>query len=134
MCQISPLYVDFHFHQLLSVVISCWQLLTADDNWYEENSTEIFIYNLMFILVPNFSSLSWFSFSSTVISCHQLLTTVDSWWQLIWMIFEWNFPVHSFGDIFAKFQLSRLIFIFNNCYQVLSTVDSCWQLLTADDS
>ena len=34
--------------------------------------------------------------------------------------------------MYAKFQLSRLIFVFFNCSQLLSAVDSCWQLMTAD--
>ena len=42
-----------------STVISCWQLLTADESWYEKNLTDIFMYNLKLIHVPNFSSLSW---------------------------------------------------------------------------
>ena len=29
MCRISALLADFHFHQLLTAVISCWQLMTA---------------------------------------------------------------------------------------------------------
>ena len=87
------------------------------------------MYNLKLILVPNFSSLSWFSFSSTVISCHQLLTAVDSWWQLIWKKFYWNFYVHTKVDTCAKFQLSSLIFILISCQQLLSAVDSWWQLL-----
>ena len=91
-----------------------------------------FMCTLKSICVPNFSSLGWFSFSSTVISCHQLLTAVESWWQLIWKQNYWNFHVLSIGDIFAKFQLSRLILIFINCYQLSSAVDSCWQLKTAD--
>ena len=86
------------------------------------------MYTLFVIYLPNFSSLGWFLISSTFISCHQLLTAVDSWWQLIWIKFDWNFHVHSIGDIFAKFQLSRLIFIFISFWQRLSAVDSWWQL------
>ena len=86
------------------------------------------MYTLFVISLPNFSSLGWFLISSTFISCHQLLTAVDSWWQLIWIKFDWNFHVHSIGDIFAKFQLSRLIFIFISFWQLLSAVDSLWQL------
>ena len=131
MCQILAHLADFHFHQLSTTVISCWRLLKTDDSWYEKSLTGIVVYTLKLILVPNFSSLGWFLFSSTVISCHQLLTAVDSWWQLIWKKFDWNFYVHTKVDTCAKFQLSRLIFIFINCYQLSSVVDSCWQLMTA---
>ena len=41
---------------------------------------------------------------------------------------NWNFYVRSIGDVFAKFQLSRLIYIF------LLPFNRCCQLLTADDS
>ena len=122
----SPCWFSFS-----STVISCHQLLTADDSWYEKKLIGIFMYTLKLILVPNFSSLGWFSFSSTVISCHQLLTAVDSWWQLIWKKMYWNFFVHTKVDTSAKFQLSRLIFIFISC---LSDFISCCQLWTADDS
>ena len=111
-----------------STVSSFHQLLTADESWNEKNLTEIFMYTLKVIYMPNFGSLGWFLISSTFISCHQLLTAVDSWWQLIWIKFDWNFHVHSIGDIFAKFQLSRLIFIFISFWQLLSAVDSWWQL------
>ena len=114
-----------------STVISYCRLLTADDSWYEKNWTGIFMYTLKLILVQKFSSLRLFSFSSTI-SCHQLLTAVDSWWQLIWIKFDWNFYEHTKVDTFAKFQLSRLIFIFINCYQLLTAVDSWWQLMTVD--
>ena len=103
--------------------------MTAD---MKKNSTGIFMNTLKVILLPNFSSLGWFLFSSAFDSCHQLLTAVDSWWQLIWIKFDWNFHVHFICDIFAKFQLSRLIFNFINFYQLSSAVDSCWQLMTAD--
>ena len=45
---------------------------------------------------------------------------------------ESNCYVHTKVDICAKFQLSRLIFIFINCFQLSSTIDSCWHLMTAD--
>ena len=108
---------------------SCYQLLTADDSCHEKKSIGIFIYPLNVIFMPNFGSLGWFSISSTFISCHQLLTAVDSWWQLIWIKFDWNFHIHSIGDIFAKFQLSRLIFIFISFWQLLSAADCWWQML-----
>ena len=94
--------------------------------------TGIFMYTLLVISLPNFSSLGWFLFSSAFDSCHQLLTAVDSWWQLIWIKFDRTFHLHSTSDIFAKFQLSRLIFNFINFYQLSSAVDSCWQLMTAN--
>ena len=87
------------------------------------------MYTLKLILVPNFSSLAWFSFSSAVNSCHQLLTAVDSWWQLIWIKFDWNIYEHTKTDTFVKFQLSRFILIFINCYQRLTAVNSWWQLI-----
>ena len=91
-----------------------------------------FIYPLNVIFIPNLRSLGWFLFSSTFISCCQLLTAVDSWWQQIWIKFDWNSHVHSIGDFFAKFQLSRLIFFssaFDSCHQLLTAVNSWWQLI-----
>ena len=90
-----------------------------------------FMYTLKLILVLNFSSLAWFSFSSVVNSCHQLLTAIDNWWQLIWKKIYWNFHVHTKVDTCAKFQLSSLILIFISCQQLSSAVDSYWQLMTA---
>ena len=83
--QISALEVDFHFHQLLSAVLSYWQLLTADESWYEKKFTEIFMPTLKLILVQNFNSLGWFFI---FINCYQLSSAVDSWWQLI--LKNWN--------------------------------------------
>ena len=111
------------------IFINCYQLLTTDDGWYEKNWTETFMYTLKLICVPNFSSLGWFLFSSAVNTCNQLLTAVDSWWQLIGKKFYWNFYVHTKVDTCAKFELSRMIFIFINCHQLLTAVDSWWQLL-----
>ena len=125
----------FQISRLIFIFISCQQLLTAVDSWWQlclKELNGIFIYALKLTPAPNFSSLGWFSFSSTVISCHQLLTAVDSWWQLIWKKIDWNFYVHTKVDTCAKFQLSRLFFIFINFYQLSSTFDSCWQLMTAD--
>ena len=62
----------------------------------------------------------------------QLLTAINSLWQLIWKKINWNFHVHTKVNLCAKFQLSRLIFIFINCYPLLSAVDNCWELMTAD--
>ena len=53
LCKISALLVYFYFHQLLSAGISCLQLLTADDSWYEKKSTGIFMYTLSLILIQN---------------------------------------------------------------------------------
>ena len=39
-----------------SIVIRCYQLLTADDNCHEKKFNGIFIYSLKLIPVPNFSS------------------------------------------------------------------------------
>ena len=121
----------FQLFKLIFVFIYWCQLLTAYDGRYDKKLTKIFMCTLKFICVLNFSSLGWTSFSSTVISCWQLLTAVDSWWQLIWKKVDWYFHVDTTVDIYAEFQLSRLIFIFINCYQLSSAVDSCWQLMTA---
>ena len=64
-----------------------------------------------------------------LINFYQLSAAVDSWWQLIWIIFDWNFHVHSIGDICAKFQLSRLTFIFISCQQLFAAVYS-WRKLS----
>ena len=90
------------------------------------------MYRLKFILVPNFSSLGWFSFLSTVISCHQLLTAANSWWQLIWKKADWNFHVDTKVDKYAKIQLSRLIFAFTNFYQLVTAIDSFQQMMIDD--
>ena len=81
------------------------------------------------ILVQNFSSPGWFSFSSTFISCHHLLTAVNVIWQLIWKKFNWNFYVHTKVYIYAKFSLSMLILNLINFYQLSAAVDSLWQLI-----
>ena len=47
--------------------------MPTDDSLYEKKITGIFLYTLKLILVPNFSSLGWFSYSSVVNSCWQLL-------------------------------------------------------------
>ena len=122
--KISALQVNFLLHQLLSAIISCWQLMTV---YMKKKSTEIFMYNLILILVPNFNSISWFSFSSilsAIISCWQMLIADDSWYEKS----DLNSDVHTIVYICAKFQLSWLIFIFINCYPLLSAVDSWWQL------
>ena len=46
-----------------------------------KNLTGIYMYTLKLILVPNFSSLAWISFSSAVNSCYQLLTADDSCYE-----------------------------------------------------
>ena len=66
MCQISALSVDFHFHQLLSAIDSCYQPLTA-------------VY--------------------------------------------WNFYIDTEVKRYAKFQFSRLFFIFSNFLQLIWAVD-----------
>ena len=123
------IFIFVNFYQLS---LAHWKLQTADGSWFEKKSTGIFMYTLKLILVPNFSSLTWFSFSSNVISCHQLLTAVDSLWQLIWKKIDWNLYVYTKVDTCAEFQLSSLIFIFISCQQLISDVDSCWQLMTSD--
>ena len=112
-----------------SVFYCCWQLLKANESWYRKYWAGCFIRALKMIHVPNFSSLGWFLFSSTVISYWLLLTGDDSWYE---KKLDWNFYVHTKVDTCAKFQLSRLTFIFINCYQLLSATDSCWQLMTVD--
>ena len=112
----------------------CWKLFsTAIDSWWQmswKNLNGIFIFTLKVIFVPNFSSLGWFSLSSAVISCHQLSSAVNSCWQLSRKKLKLNFHLQPKGDICAKFQISRLIFIINSCQQLLSVVISCQQLLT----
>ena len=113
----------------LIAVYICWQLLTADDSCYEKKLNKIFINTLKVIYVPHFSSLAWFSFWSAVNSGCQILTAIDSWWQLFMKKYKWNFHLHPKNDICAKFQLSRLIFVFISCWQLFTTVDRWWQLL-----
>ena len=78
------------------------------------------------ICVPNFSSLSWFSFWSNILIHHQLSTAVDSWWQLIWKKITEIF-ICTLKFMCAKFQLSRLIFVFIKSCQLLSAVDSWYE-------
>ena len=60
---------------------------------------------------------------------HQLLSAVAKCvsYRLIWNTFDWNFYVHTKVDACAKFQLSRLIFIFINCYQLSTAVNSWYK-------
>ena len=120
----------FLYSQLFAAATSCWQLMKADIKKINWN----FIPTLKVMCMPNFSSLGWISFSSTIRSCHQLLTAFDSWWKPSQKKFNFSFYAQIKSDIHAKFQLSRLIFIFVTFYQLSSAVDSCWQLLTADNS
>ena len=87
-CQLSRLiFIFISCQQLLSAFNSWWQLMTADESWNDKNLTGLFIYTLKFILVPNFSSLGWFSFSSAVNNCWQLLTADDCWYKKICLEF-----------------------------------------------
>ena len=114
-----PNFISLGWFLFSSTVISFWQLV-----W--KKITGIFMCKLKFIFVPNFISLGWFSFSSNVLSCWQLLKTDDSCYEKNLT----NFHVHTKVDTFAKFHLSRLIFIF----QLLSAVINCYRLLTANNS
>ena len=60
-----------NFYQLSAAVDSWWQLI-----WIK--LTGIFLYTLLVISLPNFSSLGWFLFSSAFDGCYQLLTADDS--------------------------------------------------------
>ena len=84
---------------------------------YEQLSTNsIFLIPSKLICVPNFGSVGWFSFSA-----------VDSFWQLMTAVTQknyWNFHVDTKVDMFAKVQLSRVIFVFTSCYQLLTSDDS----------
>ena len=71
-------YAKFQLSNLILIFINFYQLSSAVDSWYDKNLTGLFIYTLKFILVRNFSSLGWFSFSSAVNSCYLLLTADDS--------------------------------------------------------
>ena len=115
------MFAKFQLYSLTFIFISCKQLLSAADRWWQmlwKNLNEIFIYVLKMICVPNFRSLGWFSFSSAV----------NSFWQLSQIFFWWDLHLHPEADTCAKFQLSRLIFIFISCQQLLTAVDSWWQL------
>ena len=105
---------EFQPSRLIFIFISCQQLLSAVDSWYEKKLTGVFMFTL--VLVLNFNSLAWFLFSSAVNSCYQILTAGESWYER----FNWNYYVHMKVDTCAKFQLSKLIFLFTNCYQLLT--------------
>ena len=64
-----------------SAVISCQQLLTADNSCYEKKLNVIFIHTPNVCCVPNFSFLGRISFSSAVISCQHLLTADESCYE-----------------------------------------------------
>ena len=79
--EIVPNFGSLGWFSFSSTVISCHQLLTADDGRYEKKVKGIFLYIPKLILVLNSSSLEWFSFSSGVNSCYQLLRTDDSCYE-----------------------------------------------------
>ena len=61
---------------------------------------------------------------------HQLSTDVVSCWQLMKTVMKkrnLHFHLNCKGDLCAKFQLSRLIFIFIRCQQLLLADNSCWK-------
>ena len=128
-CVFLPNLAKTSSAELVFIVISCYQLLTADDRCYKKNLNEIFIYVLKMICMPYFSSLCWFLFLSAVNSCWQLLTPNDSCHKQNLngiIIYPLKLiPVPNFSSL-------QLILIFINCYQLSSAVDSCWQLMTAD--
>ena len=68
--------------------------------------------------------------SSVANSCQQLLTADNSLHKKM----KQNFHLQPKGDMCAKFQSSRTIFIFISCYQLSSVVNNFQQLLTADNS
>ena len=76
-----PNFGSLGWFSFSSTVISCHQLLTADDGRYEKKVKGIFLYIPKLILVLNSSSLEWFSFSSGVNSCYQLLRADDSCYE-----------------------------------------------------
>ena len=101
-------WAKFQLSRLIFIFISCQQLLTVVDSWWQLSRIfldGIFIYPLKLIPVPNFSSLGWFSFSSVVNSFWQLLTADDSCHKF----FLWDLHLPPKADTCAKFQLSRLL-------------------------
>ena len=81
--------------------------------------------------MPNFSSISCFHekllYADDSCYKYELLSALDSCKQLMIANMkkaDWNFHVDTKVDTFAKFQYSRLIFVFTNCYQLLTAVDS----------
>ena len=110
-----------------SAGINWWQLMT---DVMQKKLNGIFIHVLKMNCMPNFSSLGQLIFSRAENRCFQLLSAAESWWQMLWKKCQWNFYLCLEDDTSAKFQLSRLIFIFISCQQLSSS----WGLLTADDS
>ena len=123
--QLSKLiFIFINCYQLSLAVNSCWQLITV---YMKKKLTGIFMYTLKLILVPNFSSLAWFSFSWAVkalICCWQLLTVDDSWYEKISTgIFMYTLKliiVPNFSSL-PWFWLSSTV---NNCHQLLTAVDN----------
>ena len=120
-----PIFSSFGRLSLSSALISCWQLMT---DVLQKKLNGIFIHVLKMNCMPNFSSLGQLIFSRAENRCFQLLSAAESWWQMLWKKCQWNFYLCLEDDTSAKFQLSRLIFIFISCQQLLKAFDSWWQL------
>ena len=78
MCAKIQLSRLIFFYQLSTAVISCQQLLTADDSCQVKNLNVISICTLKVTCVPNSSSLGWFLLSSDDNSRWQPITTVNN--------------------------------------------------------
>ena len=124
-----PNFSVLGWFSFLSTVISCHQLLTAVDSWWQLIRKKS---DWNFYVHTKVDTCAEFQLSRLIfifIRFQQLLMAVDSWWQLIWKKIYWNFYVHTKVDTWVEFQLCSLIFTFISCQQLLSAVYSWWRLL-----
>ena len=123
-----PNFSSLGWFSFSTTVISCHQLLTAVDSWWQLIFKKI---DWNFYIHTKADTCAKFQLSTLIfifISCYQLLSAVDSWWQLLLNKMKWNFHLPPKIDTCAKFQLSKLILIFISCQQLLTAFDSWWQL------
>ena len=115
----------------MTAVISCQQLLTADDSSWKLIKMKI---NLESWNLAHISLLGcrWkFHLNFFPASCHQLSTAVESWWKLIIMkinLDSWNLahisPLGYKWKSHYFFGTAIISFVCNSCHQLLTTDDS----------
>ena len=114
----------FQLSRLIFIFISCQQLLTAFDSWWQLSHKK---FKWDFHLPPKAKTCAKFQLSRLIFiftSCQQLLTADDSCHKKnlngIFIYPLKLIPVPNFSSL--------------GWFSFLSAVNSCWQLLTADDS
>ena len=93
----------------MTAVISCQQLLTAVDSWWQLIRKK-FDWNIcVHTKVDTCAKFQLSGFIFIFISCQQLLSAVDSWWQLLQKKIQWDFYIPPKANTCAKFELCRLL-------------------------